>query len=56
MELVELADRCHWQEIILPQLGCGSGGLAWRDVRPLIAPILDDRFVVITYRETSLYT
>jgi len=54
MELVELADRCGWQEIILPQPGCGSGGLAWRDVRPLIEPILDDRFVVITYRETSL--
>lgn len=49
MELVGLADRCRWQEIILPRPGCGSGGLAWQDVCPLVEPLLDDRFVVITY-------
>ena len=48
MELVQLADRRHWQEIILPRPGCGSGGLDWKDVRPLIEQILDDRFVLIT--------
>jgi hypothetical protein len=53
MELVELADRCHWLEIILPRPGCGNGGLDWKDVRPRIEHILDDRFVVITYRRES---
>jgi hypothetical protein len=27
--------------------GCGNGQLRWEDVRPLIAPILDDRFVIV---------
>jgi hypothetical protein len=49
MELAALADSRHWQEVILPRPGCGSGGLDWKDVRPRIEQILDDRFVVITY-------
>jgi hypothetical protein len=53
MELVKLADRCGWQEIFLPRPGCGSGGLEWKDVRPRIEPLLDDRFVVITYQGTD---
>lgn len=27
--------------------GCGNGKLTWKQVRPLIAPILDDRFVIV---------
>jgi hypothetical protein len=26
---------------------CGNGQLKWEDVKPLIAPILDDRFIVV---------
>lgn len=38
-----------WLRIGLPRPGCGNGGLDWEiEVRPLIAPMLDDRFVVLT--------
>lgn len=30
------------RSIAVPPLGCGNGGLDWRDVRPLIASALGD--------------
>lgn len=35
------------EEIFLVRPGCASGGLNWDDVKPVIAPLLDDRFVVV---------
>jgi hypothetical protein len=34
-------------EIYLVRPGCGNGQLDWEDVRPVLAPILDDRFIVV---------
>lgn len=46
--MVEFADRTGWQTVALPRLGCGLGGLSWEvQVRPLLADLLDDRFVVV---------
>jgi len=45
-ELVQLTDAQIWQTVVMPRPGCGNGCLAWADVRQLIAPLLDDRFVV----------
>ena len=45
--LVELADRREWKTVVLPRPGCGNGQLRWEDVGPMIAPLLDDRFVVL---------
>ena len=48
IELRAAADEHDLRKtILIPRPGCGNGGLDWRDVRPVIAPILDDRFVAM---------
>lgn len=42
-----LANRMRTRTVAMPRVGCGLGGLAWGDVKKVIAPILDDRFVVL---------
>lgn len=48
IELAVLAQLEGWTFVALPRPGCGGGALEWRDVKPLLAPVLDDRFVVVT--------
>jgi hypothetical protein len=47
-ELRELADQNGWQRVVVPRPGCGGGGLLWRDVKPLLAAELDQRFIIIS--------
>lgn len=35
--------------VLLPRPGCGNGQLTWDEVRPVIEPLLDDRFTIITF-------
>ena len=46
-ELRELADRSAWQQVVVPRPGCGGGGLAWNEVRPLLVPWFDSRFIIV---------
>ena len=51
-ELVALADKLQWQQVVLPRPGVGNGGLDWETpdggVRELCATALDDRFLVVS--------
>lgn len=47
-EIIVSADnrRNNTSKIYIPRVGCGNGKLEWSDVKQLISPILDDRFVI----------
>jgi hypothetical protein len=55
---IELIERSAWEmrteidgkpdyRVIMCRPGCGNGGLRWEDVKPVLDPILDDRFTVM---------
>lgn len=52
-ELAALATAAGWTEVVLPRPGCGGGGLEWPEVRPILAQLLDDRFLVVSLRPTA---
>lgn len=45
-ELLDLTEREEWKRVVLPRPGCGNGCLSWASVKPILVPILDDRFLV----------
>lgn len=52
-ELMEIVNELHLHRVILPRPGCGNGGLTWAVVKPLIAPLLDDRIVIVEYAPST---
>lgn len=50
-QLVHMTDEFGWSNVICPRFGCGAGELDWEtEVKPLVEPILDDRFTVYTFK------
>jgi len=46
---LKLFDLIELNAILIPRPGCGNGKLNWfKDVKPVIENILDDRFIVVT--------
>lgn len=50
-ELGALCDLYGIHHVVLPRPGCGNGWRAWKDVKPILEPILDDRFTVLEFAE-----
>jgi hypothetical protein len=48
-QLRDMADKWKWEHVVLPRPGCGAGELHWDDVESILAPVLDDRFSVISH-------
>jgi hypothetical protein len=45
-KLVAIADAFNFDFVAMPRPGCGNGHLKWEDVKPVLEPILDDRFYI----------
>jgi hypothetical protein len=50
VELVKLTKS--GDRVVLPRPGCGNGHLEWVTVKPILEPLMDNRFHVITFGES----
>ena len=46
-QLIHALNKFDIPSIALPRPGCGNGHLNWNTIKPLIAPLLDDRVTVV---------
>jgi hypothetical protein len=49
LELDILAEIYGWNRIAVPRPGAGLGGLKWEDVKPILEPIFDDRYIILDF-------
>lgn len=45
----DLADKYALKRVIIGRPGVGIGGLIWTEVKAALDPILDDRFVIVSF-------
>lgn len=46
--IAEWACREDPDEVFLPRISCGGNGPQWRQIKPLLENLLDDRFIVLS--------
>lgn len=44
----DLVDKQKIEELHLPRVGCGLGGLMWNDVHDVLNEIFDNRFIAVS--------
>lgn len=49
IKLRQIVDALNIPSVAMPRPGCGNGNLDWNDVKKIIRPHLDDRFMVYHY-------
>lgn len=50
IQLEKITTEMGWEMVVLPRPGSGAGELYWKDVKPILSTILDDRFYSITFK------
>lgn len=45
--LVKMVSQMGMDRVYMVRPGCCNGHLMWQDIKPLIEPILDDRFTIV---------
>lgn len=45
----ELADKYALKRVVIGRPGVGIGGLTWAEVKTALEPVLDDRFVIVSF-------
>ena len=50
-QLIKLIDKKKLTSILLPRPGCGNGKLDWKEVKPEIELILDDRVSIVHWKK-----
>lgn len=48
-ELVKLVNRFGLRNVIVPRPGCGIGSLLYKDVKPILEAVFDDRFTIVSF-------
>lgn len=47
--LVKIVGEMKLDHVYLPRPGCGNGKLKWPEVKELLKPIFDDRFIIVDW-------
>jgi hypothetical protein len=48
-ELKKLVERFGLRNVVVPRPGCGIGSLNYKDVKPILEDIFDDRFTIVSF-------
>lgn len=49
-QLRNMIDKEGWENVYLPKPGCGAGELEWKEIKPMLEEILDDRVIISDFK------